>query len=283
MVVAYALPVIDDDIPNTFGEALRSSEGDQWKLAMEEEMKSLHQNQTWELVRLVAKGFAQKEGIDYNKVFSPVVNHTSIRILLALVVEYELELARLDVKTTFLHGDLEEEIYMTQPCGFKVTGKKNRVRRQLKRHNHSGSLLKDYIGDDGSLVVGSDLDKFSPRWRFVEVKQIVGCNQQLQEPNFIQKLVEEIAIKLSCIYFVVASYPVGIDSPVEHVHSLLRLDDLDVYKKEFVGWVALGRLPFEKQFMTRSPTVLKAVASLKTLKKWQRNQMDWLSFKMNAF
>ena len=53
MVVAYALPVIDDDIPNTFDEALRSSESDQWKLAMEEEMKSLHQNQTWELVELL--------------------------------------------------------------------------------------------------------------------------------------------------------------------------------------------------------------------------------------
>ncbi|KAH9744296.1 External alternative NAD(P)H-ubiquinone oxidoreductase B4 [Citrus sinensis] len=52
MVVAYALPVIDNDIPNTFGEALRSSKSDQWKLAMEEEMKSLHQNQTWELVEL---------------------------------------------------------------------------------------------------------------------------------------------------------------------------------------------------------------------------------------
>ncbi|KAH9752071.1 hypothetical protein KPL71_014550 [Citrus sinensis] len=155
MVVAYALPVIDDDIPNTFGEALRSSESDQWKLAMEEEMKSLYQNQTWELVkllkgkrvignkwvytkkqgslnkttprykaRLVAKCFAQKESIDYNEVFSPVVKHTSIRILLALVAEYELELAQLDVKTAFLHGDLEEEIYMIQPCGFRVAERK---------------------------------------------------------------------------------------------------------------------------------------------------------------
>ena len=52
MVVAYALPVIDDDIPNTFGKALRSSESDLWKLTMEEEIKSLHQNQTWELVKL---------------------------------------------------------------------------------------------------------------------------------------------------------------------------------------------------------------------------------------
>ncbi|KAH9793888.1 hypothetical protein KPL71_004697 [Citrus sinensis] len=162
MVIAYALPVIDDDIPNTFDEALRSNESDQWKQAMEEEMKSLHQNQTWELVklpkgkraignkwvytkkqgssnqtthrykaRLVAKGFAQKKGIDYNEVFSPVVKHTSIRILLALVAEYELELAQLDVKTTFLHGDLEEEIYMIQPCGFKVAGNDNHVCRRL--------------------------------------------------------------------------------------------------------------------------------------------------------
>ena len=67
----------------------------------------------------MAKGFAQKEGIDYNEVFSPIVKHTFIRILLALVAEYELELAQLDVKTTFLHGDLEEEIYMIQLCGFE--------------------------------------------------------------------------------------------------------------------------------------------------------------------
>ncbi|KAH9768832.1 Integrase catalytic domain-containing protein [Citrus sinensis] len=163
MVVAYALLVINDDISNTFGEALRSSESDQWKLAMEEEMKSLYQNQTWELVkllkgkrtignkwvytkkqgspnqtthrykaRLVAKGFAQKEGIDYNEVFSPVVKHTSIHILLALVAEYELELAQLHVKTAFLHGDLEEEIYMIQPCGFRVAGKENHVCRLIK-------------------------------------------------------------------------------------------------------------------------------------------------------
>ncbi|KAH9754532.1 Integrase catalytic domain-containing protein [Citrus sinensis] len=132
MVVAYALPVIDDDIPNTFGIALRSSESDPWTLVMEEEMKSLHQNQTWELTRLVAKGFAQKEGIDYNEVFSPVVKHTSIRILLALVAEYELELAQLDVKTAFLHGDMKQEIYMIQPCGFRVAGKENHVCRLIK-------------------------------------------------------------------------------------------------------------------------------------------------------
>ena len=77
--------------------------------------------------RLVGKGYAQREGIDYNEVFSPVVKHSSIRILLALVAQYELKLDQLDVKIDFLHGDLEDEIYMSQLTGFKTTGKKNMV------------------------------------------------------------------------------------------------------------------------------------------------------------
>ena len=71
----------------------------------------------------MAKGYAQKEEIDYNEVFSPAVKHSSITVLLALVAHLNLKLVQLDVKTAFLHGDLEEEIYMTQPEGFKVDGK----------------------------------------------------------------------------------------------------------------------------------------------------------------
>ena len=55
------------------------------------------------------------------------MKHSSIRVLLALVAQLNLELVQLDVKTAFLHGDLEEEIYMTQPEGFKVDGKENMV------------------------------------------------------------------------------------------------------------------------------------------------------------
>ena len=77
--------------------------------------------------RLVAKGYAQREGIDYNEIFSPVVKHSSIHILLALVAQYELDLDQLDVKTASLHGDLDEEIYMSQPTGFKTAGKENIV------------------------------------------------------------------------------------------------------------------------------------------------------------
>ena len=75
----------------------------------------------------VAKGYAQREDIDYNEVFLPVVKHSSIQILLALVAQYELKLDQLNVKTAFLHGDLEEEIYMSQPMGFKTEEKENIV------------------------------------------------------------------------------------------------------------------------------------------------------------
>ena len=73
--------------------------------------------------RLVAKGYAQKKGIDYNEVFSSVMRHSSIRVLLALVTQFDLELAQLDVKTTFLHGELDEKIYMTQPDSKKQAKK----------------------------------------------------------------------------------------------------------------------------------------------------------------
>ena len=75
--------------------------------------------------RLVAKGYAQKKGIDYNEVFSPIVKHSSIRVLCSLVAQLNLELVQLDVKIAFLHGEVVEVFYMTQPNGFIVDGKEN--------------------------------------------------------------------------------------------------------------------------------------------------------------
>ena len=62
--------------------------------------------------RPVAKGFTQKEGINYKEAFSPISKKDSFRIILALVLHFDLELQRMEVKTTFLNGDLEEEVYM---------------------------------------------------------------------------------------------------------------------------------------------------------------------------
>jgi hypothetical protein len=70
---------------------------------------------------------SQKEGVDYNEVFSPVVKHTSIRVILAIIAQFDLELEQLDVKTTFLHGNLEEEIFMKQPEGFEIAGNEEHV------------------------------------------------------------------------------------------------------------------------------------------------------------
>ena len=124
---------------------------------MVEEMEALHKNETWDIVefpvgrkcvgskwffkknfnaqgkvekykaRLVEKGYSQVEGIEFGDIFSPVSNLASIRFLLSIVATFDLEVEQMDVKTTFLDGDLEEEIYMKQPEGFAVKGKKELV------------------------------------------------------------------------------------------------------------------------------------------------------------
>ena len=74
--------------------------------------------------RLVAKGFTQREGIDYNEIFSPVSCKDSFRIIMELVAHYDLELHQMDVKTAFLNGDLHENVYMAQPKGLSWKEKK---------------------------------------------------------------------------------------------------------------------------------------------------------------
>jgi hypothetical protein len=73
----------------------------------------------------MAKDFTQREGIDYNKIFSPVSFKDSFRIIMTLVAHYDLKLHQIDVKTSFLNGDLYENVYMAQPKSFVVEGKEN--------------------------------------------------------------------------------------------------------------------------------------------------------------
>ena len=133
--------MVDDD-PVTFHQTMQDSNSHKWIEAMNEEYKSIQDNQVWDLVplpegkkpigckwifktkrdsegnverykaRLVAKGFTQKEGIDYKETFSPVSSNDSFRTIMALVAHFDLELHQMDVKTVFLNGDIDETIYM---------------------------------------------------------------------------------------------------------------------------------------------------------------------------
>ena len=80
----------------------------------------------------MVKGYVQKEGIDFNEIFSPVVRLTTFRVVLAMCAIFDLHLERLDVKTFFLYGELKEEISMLQPGGLAEIGNENLVYRLNK-------------------------------------------------------------------------------------------------------------------------------------------------------
>ncbi|KAM2111916.1 hypothetical protein ACFX1R_014483 [Malus domestica] len=143
--------------PRDYTEAMSDIDSKRWQEAMKSEMDSMYQNQVWTLVdppegivpvgnkwvfkrkigvdgnvetykaRLVAKGYRQREGIDYEETFSPVAMIKSIRILLAIAAYHDYEIWQMDVKTAFLNGYLEEELYMTQPEGFVSKSEKTKV------------------------------------------------------------------------------------------------------------------------------------------------------------
>jgi len=133
---------------NSYTEAIQSENSHEWQLAMDDELKSLYENNTWELVvkpddkividnrwvykvkknldrtidkfkaRFVAKGYSQQAGVDYNET-SPVARFDTIRAVLSAAASEKLKLAHFDVKTAFLCGELDEVIYMRQPTGYE--------------------------------------------------------------------------------------------------------------------------------------------------------------------
>ncbi|KAH9672319.1 hypothetical protein KPL70_017676 [Citrus sinensis] len=135
---------------------------EKWRIAMDEEIKAIVKNDTWELTtlpkghkainvkwvyktkknakgeiernkaRLVAKGYSQKAGIDYDEVFAPVVRLETIRLIISLVAQNKWKIFQIDVKSTFLNGFLEEEVYIEQPLGYVVKGQEDKILRLKK-------------------------------------------------------------------------------------------------------------------------------------------------------
>uniref|UniRef100_A0A2N9GZ66 Integrase catalytic domain-containing protein n=1 Tax=Fagus sylvatica TaxID=28930 RepID=A0A2N9GZ66_FAGSY len=121
----------DDMEPRSYDEAMSSLACNEWMTAMKEEMESMRTNQVDGSIdkykaRLMAKGYTQREGVDHEETFSPVVRFASIRLILAMVASLDLELHQMDVKTAFLNGELDEEIFMDQPIGFVVKGQEHK-------------------------------------------------------------------------------------------------------------------------------------------------------------
>ena len=128
-----------------------------WIKAMNDEIATIEKNNTWELVdqpkdkeviglkwvyktkykedasiqkhkaRLVAKGYSQQPGVDFNETFAPVDRMKTIRTVLAIAAQMELQIFQLDVKAAFLNGELEEEVYVEQPLGYVQKGKEDKV------------------------------------------------------------------------------------------------------------------------------------------------------------
>ncbi|GJR17050.1 ribonuclease H-like domain, reverse transcriptase, RNA-dependent DNA polymerase [Tanacetum coccineum] len=148
-----------EDEPKNYKEA---SSDQKWIEAMKVELDSINRNNTWELTtlpkghkaiglkwvfktkrdangniikhkaRLVAKGYIQEHGIDFEEVFAPVARMETIRLLLAIAANNKWEVHHLDVKSAFLHGDLKEEVYVTQPEGFIKRQDNGKVYRLIK-------------------------------------------------------------------------------------------------------------------------------------------------------
>ncbi|XP_024989341.1 uncharacterized protein LOC112523871 [Cynara cardunculus var. scolymus] len=145
-----------EDAPKTYREAMTSRNAACWKEAIDDEMDFLISNNTWEIsdlppgskaigckwvsrvklnidgsvqtfkARLVIQGFSQRQGVDYFDTYAPVARITSTRILFALASIHKLPIRQMDVKTTFLNGELDEEVYMKQPEGFILPRNENR-------------------------------------------------------------------------------------------------------------------------------------------------------------
>nr|GEV08255.1 putative retrotransposon protein [Tanacetum cinerariifolium] len=177
----------DPGEPANYKAALLDPESEKWLNAMNVEMQSMKDNEVWVLVelppngktvgskwlfkkktnmdgvvhtykaRLMAKGYTQTPGIDYEETFSPVADIRAIRILIAIAAYYDYEIWKMDVKTAFLNGYLNEEVYMEQPEGFVNPKYPNQEKLKLSKSQGASTPteLKRMQNVPYALAVGS--------------------------------------------------------------------------------------------------------------------------------
>lgn len=191
--------------PTSYEEAIVCEDREKWIAAMNEEMISIDENKTWELAelpehrkaigckwvykikqganneitqykaRLVAQGYSQKFGEDYDAVFAPVVKQTTLRILLTIAGRNEMKLRHLDVKTAFLNGNLEEIIFMKQPKGYVVQGKEKFVLRLKKSLYGLKQAARSWNMKINSILIENGFSRSNEDLCFYR-KQVNGAN-----------------------------------------------------------------------------------------------------------
>jgi len=150
----YMVQNVTNDDPVLFEDAIKH---EKWRKAMDSEIQSIEKNHTWELMdlpvgaktigvkwiyktklnemgevdkykaRLVAKGYSQQHGIDFSEVFAPVIRLDTVRLIVALATCKGWDIFQLDVKSAFLYGELNEDVYVDQPKGYMKKGKEHMV------------------------------------------------------------------------------------------------------------------------------------------------------------
>ena len=198
-----ALAAVEDSEPQTYKEARQSPHWPSWSAAIDDEIASLEANKTWALVpkaaqhalggkwvfkikrgpqgevlrykaRWVVRGFEQQEGIDYHETFASVVKPMSYKALFAIAAAMDLEIHQMDVKTAFLYGDIDTEIFVEPPHGLKGSeGKLCRLRKALYGLKQSPRIwydtLANFMKEQGFFPTASDPGIFAKGLLFVAI------------------------------------------------------------------------------------------------------------------
>lgn len=217
------------DEPRSYTEAMQCPEKEDWQNAMKEELQSLLDNQTWEMVplpagrktvgckwtykkkqdesgntvrykaRLVAQGFTQKYGTDYDEVFAPVARQTTLRAILTIASRDNMLVQHMDIKTAYLYAELQEKVYMRSPPGFMAEpGKVCKLKRSLYGLKQSARVWNQKIdgtfkkmgynptASDPCLYVKEQNGKRS--FILIYVDDMVVCCHSKREFEAVQKM-----------------------------------------------------------------------------------------------
>lgn len=216
--------------PKTFREAMSSTQKNEWKNAMMEEIESIENNGTWTptdlpsnrksvgskwvfklkrdengkivryKARLVAQGFTQKYGVDYDEVFAPVARSTTLRIFLSFAGKLKFCVKQYDIKTAFLNGDLKEEIYLRPPQGFKFDDKVYKLNKSLYGLKQAARVWNETLHNELVKIgfVQNETDKclYVLRERDNICYLLVHVDDMLMASNKIE-VINSLALKIS--------------------------------------------------------------------------------------